>query len=173
MNLRPLLLVPRQHNPKGLGLFLGGYAKLYRLDPRPAYLRKIHHLLDLLADLCSEGYAGSCWGYNFDWQSRAFFISKYTPTVVNSAFIGHALLDAWEAVGEQRAFDIAVSIKDFLLQDLYRTTEGETFCFSYTPIDHTAVHNANLPGALLLICPYEMPVRKNRGGRHWSAWPTA
>jgi rhamnogalacturonyl hydrolase YesR len=151
VNLRPLLLVPREHNPKGLGLFLGGYAKLYRLDPRPEYLGKIHYLLDLLAKLRSPGCAGSCWGYNFDWQSRAFFIPKHTPTVVNSSFIGHALLDAWEAVGEQRAFDMAVSIKDFLLQDLHRTVDGDTFCFSYTPIDRTAVHNANLLGASLLI----------------------
>ncbi len=89
VNLRPLLLVPRGHNPKGLGLFLGGYAKLYRLAPRPAYLRNIHDLLDLLEKLRSPGYAGSCWGYNFDWQSRAFFIPKYTPTVV-SAFGGRA-----------------------------------------------------------------------------------
>jgi len=89
VNLRPLLLVLRGHNPKGLGLFLGGYAKLYRLAPRPAYLRNIHDLLDLLEKLRSPGYAGSCWGYNFDWQSRAFFIPKYTPTVV-SAFGGRA-----------------------------------------------------------------------------------
>ncbi|MCD6151515.1 MAG: delta-aminolevulinic acid dehydratase, partial [Deltaproteobacteria bacterium] len=156
VNLRPLLLVPRGRNPKGLGLFLGGYAKLYRSDPQPAYLRNIHDLLDLLEKLRSPGYAGSCWGYNFDWQSRAFFIPKYTPTVVNSSFIGHALMDTWETVGEQRALDMAVSIKDFLLRDLHRTAEGETFCFSYTPIDRTAVHNANLLGASLLIRLYKI-----------------
>lgn len=150
-NLRPLLLVPQEHNPKGLGLFLGGYVKLYQANPQPAILKKIHYLLDLLAKLRSMGYSGSCWGYNFDWQSRAFFIPKHTPTVVNSSFIGHALLDTWESTGEQRALDMAVSIKDFLLQDLYRKVEGDTFCFSYTPIDHTAVHNANLLGASLLI----------------------
>lgn len=109
-----------------------------------------------MSDIRSKGYSGSCWGYNFDWQSRAFFISKYTPTVVNSSFIGHALLDAWEIVGEQRALVMAVSIKDFLLQDLHRTVEGDTFCFSYTPIDRTAVHNANLLGASLLIRLYEI-----------------
>ncbi len=156
VNLRPLLLVPQEHNPKGLGLFLGGYTKLYRSDPQPAYLKKIHYLLDLLADLRSAGHVGSCWGYNFDWQSRAFFIPKHTPTVVNSSFIGHALLDTWEIVGEQRAFDMALSIKDFLLQDLHRTVDGDTFCFSYTPIDHTAVHNANLLGASLLIRLYKI-----------------
>jgi len=155
-NLRPLLLVPQEHNPKGLGLFLDGYVKLYKVNPQPAILEKVNYLLDLLAKLRSMGYSGSCWGYNFDWQSRAFFIPKHTPTVVNSSFIGHALLDTWKSTGEQRALDMAVSIKDFLLQDLYRKVEGDTFCFSYTPIDHTAVHNANLLGASLLIRLYSV-----------------
>ena len=31
-----------------------------------------------------------------------------------------------------------------------------TNCFSYTPIDHTAVHNANLLGASLLIRLYKI-----------------
>jgi hypothetical protein len=46
---------------------------------------------------------------------------------------------------------MAIPIKDFLLKDLNRTSDGEAFCFSYTPIDNTAVHNANLLGASLLI----------------------
>jgi rhamnogalacturonyl hydrolase YesR len=155
-NLRPLFSVPQGHNPKGLGLFLGGYVKLYKANPQPAILENIHYLLDLLAKLCSVGYSGSCWGYNFDWQSRTFFIPKHTPTIVNSSFIGHALLDTWQVTGDHRALDMAVSIKDFLLHDLYRKVEGDTFCFSYTPIDHTAVHNANLLGASLLIRLFEV-----------------
>jgi hypothetical protein len=151
INLRPLLLIPKGHNPKGLGLFLGGYAKLYRTEPRPEYLEKIQYLLGLLEACKSKGYSGNCWGYNFDWQSRAFFVPKCTPTIVNSGFIGHALLDAYEYTGDQQALDLAIPIKDFLLNDLHRTRDGETFCFSYTPIDQTAVHNANLLGASLLI----------------------
>lgn len=151
INLRPLLRVEPGHNPKGLGLFLEGYVRLWKADPRPEYREKIDYLLRLLASSRSQGYSGNCWGYNFDWQNRAFFIPKFTPTVVNSAFIGHALLDCHEAVGDQRALDLAGPIKDFLLNDLHRTREGETFCFSYTPTDRTCVHNANLLGASLLI----------------------
>jgi rhamnogalacturonyl hydrolase YesR len=156
INLRPLLLIAKGHNPKGLGLFLGGYAKLYRVEPRPEYLERIQYLLGLLETCKSQGYSGNCWGYNFDWQSRAFFIPKYTPTIVNSGFIGHALLDTYEYTGDQRALDLAMPIKDFLLNDLHRTRDGDTFCFSYTPIDTTAVHNANLLGASLLIRLYKM-----------------
>jgi len=149
-----MLGVGKGHNPKGLGLFLGGFAKLYRVDDRSEYLDKIRYLSALLHDCKSVGYSGNCWGYNFDWQSRAFYVPKYTPTIVNSAFIGHALLDAYEYLNDQLFLDMAVSIKDFLLKDLNRISDGDTFCFSYTPIDKTAVHNANLLGASLLIRLY-------------------
>jgi rhamnogalacturonyl hydrolase YesR len=155
INLRPLLGVRRGHNPKGLGLFLGGFAKLYGVDARPEYLDQATYLTGLLRDCKSNGYSGNCWGYNFDWQSRAFYVPKYTPTIVNSGFIGHALLDAYECSNDQSYLDMAVSIKEFLLKDLNRTNDGDTFCFSYTPIDTTAVHNANLLGASLLIRLYQ------------------
>lgn len=154
VNLRPLLGVRKEHNPKGIGLFLWGYTKLYKADGNPEHLPVINHLLDLLDQLKSRGYAGNCWGYNFDWQNRAFYIPKGTPTIVNSSFIGHALIDTWVNTGNKRALDMALSIKDFILNDLDRLEEEGTICFSYTPIDQTAVHNANLLGASLLIRLY-------------------
>lgn len=150
-NLRPLLGIKKDYNPKGLGLFLWGYAKLYAATEAPHCLEQIDRLLDLLDILKSRGYSGNCWGYNFDWQSRAFFVPKGTPTVVNSAFIGHALLDTWQLIGKRRALDMALPIADFILKDLNRHEEDDTVCFSYTPLDHYFVHNANLLGASILI----------------------
>jgi len=151
VNLRTLLLVKKDYNPKGLGLFLWGYAKLYAREKYPRYLERIDRLLDLLEGLKSPGCSGNGWGYNFDWQSRAFFVPKYTPTVVNSSFIGHALLDSWQMTGNERALEMALPIGDFILRDLNRHEEDGTVCFSYTPLDRYFVHNANLMGASLLI----------------------
>jgi len=151
INLRFLLGVKRGHNPKGIGLFLGGYVKLYEICKDDEYLTKIRYLLDLLDKLKSQGYSGNCWGYNFDWQSRTFMRPKGVPTIVNTAFIGHALLDCYEYTGLQQALDMAVPIKDFILNDLHRTPHGETFCFSYTPVDTAVVHNANMLGASILV----------------------
>ena len=151
VNLRPILGVPRGHNPKGIGLFLWGYAKLYAIEKNPQYLEKIDHLLDLLKRLKSNGYSGNCWGYNFDWQSRTLYAPKFTPTIVNSSFIGHALLDTYEFTGNSATLDMAVPIKEFLLNDLNRMKYGAGFCFSYTPLDEYPVHNANLLGASLLV----------------------
>ncbi|MBI9016863.1 MAG: glycoside hydrolase family 127 protein [Phycisphaerae bacterium] len=151
INLRPLLGVKKGHNPKGIGLFLWGYSRLYSIDNNPQYLQKINYLLDLLEKLKSPGYSGNCWGYNFDWQSRTFFRPKQTPTIVNSSFIGHALLDCYDITGNQKSLDMAMSIKDFILNDLHRTKLNDTFCFSYTPVDTAVVHNANMFGASMLI----------------------
>lgn len=150
LNLRPLLLVPRGYNPKGIGLFLWSYAKWYNVTGDPRLLTVIDHLITLLEELRSTGYSGNCWGYNFDWQSRAFFIPRSTPTIVNSAFIGHALLDTFEWTGKANCLELAKSIGDFIVNDLNRMEEGDSLCFSYTPLDRYAVHNANLLGASIL-----------------------
>lgn len=149
-NIRPLLLIPKGYNPKGLGLFLWSYTKLYQVTGDQECLAKIDLFLDLLDGLKNDRYGGHGWGYNFNWQSRAFYVPKGTPTVVNSSFVGHALLDAWAVTGKQKALELAVPIGEFIEKGLNRTKDGDTECISYTPIDHLIVHNANLLGASLL-----------------------
>src|SRR5690606_38275587 len=105
---------------KGLGLFLNGYCELYKKNPKTEYLDKIHYLAEKIISLRSEGYSGTCWGYNFDWQARAFFQPKYTPTVVATTFIAYALMDAYELTAEQKYLDIAIDTKNFVLKDLNR-----------------------------------------------------
>ncbi len=154
VNLRPLLGVRKGYNPKGLGLFLWGYAKLFAAsDGQDDAARDCaFELLALLEQCRAETAHGNGWGYNFDWQSRAFYVPKGTPTIVNSSFIGHALLDAFAHIGDERFLALALPIRDFILSDLHRTlAENDSFCFSYTPLDRTVVHNANLLGASFLI----------------------
>ena len=160
-NLRPFLGIKKGYNPKGLGLFLWGYAKLYKAEKKQEYLEKIDFLLRLLDECKSKGYSGNSWGYNFDWQSRAFYVPKYTPTIVNSSFIGHALIDTYRYTGNEKALEMALPIKDFILNDLNRKEEDGTICFSYTPLDQLAVHNANLLGASLLIRLYKHTKEEN------------
>jgi hypothetical protein len=151
VNLRPVLGIPKGHNPKGLGLFLESYTRLYSVEPAVMYRNRMDHLIEMLRRMSTPGYAGCCWGYNFPWQSRTVYRPPYTPTIVNTAFIGHALLDAYEAASHPRALEMAVSTRDFLLRDLNRKTEGGEFCFSYSPRVHDYVHNANALGASLLL----------------------
>ena len=154
INLRTLLLVPKEYNPKGLGLFLTGYCNLYQNDPKKEYLQTIVFLADKLLEVQSQGYSGSCWGYNFDWQSRAFFLPKKTPTVVATSFISSALLDAYDITQDQKYLDTVISSTKFIINDLNRTPKKEGFIFSYSPYDHTRVYNASLLGSKLLAKVY-------------------
>lgn len=155
VNLRRIFQVKKDFNPKGLGLFLTGYCNLYQIEPDEQYLNKINFLVKKIISLESKGWSGSCWGYNFDWQARAFFQPKYTPTVVASTFVGYALLDAFDILRDRRLLTIARSVCDFILKDLNRTYDNNgNFAFSYSPLDTTQVFNATLLGARMLSRVY-------------------
>jgi rhamnogalacturonyl hydrolase YesR len=108
-----------------------------------------------ILELSTTGYSGACWGYNFDWQARAFFQPRFTPTVVATSFICEALLDAYEITGEELLLKAAVSSADFVLGDLNRTYDSKgNFTLSYSPLDNTQVFNAGLLGAKTLSLIY-------------------
>jgi hypothetical protein len=152
VNIRPLLKIEKDFNPKGLALFISGYAQLSTIDEFwKEALETIPVLADKVIALRTKGYSGNCWGYNFDWESRAFFQEKYTPTIVATTFVANALIDAYEATGTERFLQEAISAKEFILKDLNRTyVDSGNFVFSYSPNDKTSVFNASLLGARLL-----------------------
>lgn len=103
-------------------------------------------LLEALLDARLEGWSGAAWGYNFDWQGRAFYAPRGTPTVVPTAFAARALVEASKVFDDgARYLRVARSTCDFILQDLERSAAGDgEVCFSYTPHDGTRVFNASL-----------------------------
>lgn len=151
INFRCIAGVKKGLNPKGLGLFLSGYCNLYKINPDTEILENIKFLADSLLMLQSQGYSGSCWGYNFDWQARAFFQAKNTPTVVATCYIAMALFDAYEITGCEAYLKTAISSSQFIVSDLNRTYNDQgDFCFSYSPKDTSQVFNASLLGSRLL-----------------------
>ncbi len=162
VNLRKLALVPKGENAKGLGLFLSSYCNLYKIEPRKEYLDKITMLADKLMKSATPGFSGACWGYNFDWQSKAFFQPKYTPTIVASAYIGYALLDAFDITRNEAYKTQGLSVCDFILKDLNRTMDEDgDFAFSYSPRDKTQVFNASLLGSRILARAYSYSHNKS------------
>lgn len=167
-NLRKLLLVPKQYNAKGIGLFLQGYCNLYRLielqpalekdvGKRESILLRIHEFSQLLIRLRSNGYHGSCWGYNFDWQSRRLFLfPAFCPTVVATNFCATALMDAYEVTGNKEYLNVALDSANFILNDLHLDEyEGEKM-ISYSPLHgNDLVSNASLLGSKVLAYCYK------------------
>ena len=155
LNFRPLTHVAKDLNSKGLGLFLTGYCNIYKVRPDTSTLDKIYFLTEKIIELQNRNYSGSCWGYNFDWQARAFFQPANTPTIVATSFVADSLFNAYDITNEKRALDTALSAADFVLKDLNRTyDETGNFSFSYSPLDKTQVFNASLLGVRLLSRSY-------------------
>jgi len=155
LNLRKIAGVKKDFNPKALGLFLSGYSNLYKKTPDKEYLDKIHFFTELLISLVNKEWSGMCWGYNFDWQAKAFFQPKNTPTVVATTFIGCSLLDAFEVTGDEGLLTVTRSSCDFVLKDLNRSYDDKgNFSFSYSPLDKSIVFNASLLGSRLLARVY-------------------
>lgn len=164
INFRKLLLVPKQHNAKGIGLFLNGYCNLYKLavngnttfGTKEQIRKQIIELADLLLQMKNKDYSGACWGYNFDWQARRLFLfPSETPTVVATTFVASALFEAFEVTKDQRYLDTALSSANFILNDLHRTESKDGFILSYSPLPgNNTVYNASLLGAKTLSYCY-------------------
>ena len=156
VNLRPLFGIRKEFNSKGVGLFLSAYLKKYDLTKDGEDLKRARLFFRWLEENASKGYSGYCWGYNFDWPNRAFYAKKGTPTIVNTSFIANAFIDAYQLLGDEKYLRIATSSCDFIMKDLNRFIEDDAFCFSYTPMDNSRIHNANILGAALLARVYSL-----------------
>ena len=167
-NLRRLAIIPKQHNAKGIGLFLQGYCNLYRAVERRPELSvalgnleklkaKINEVAELLISLQSPGYSGACWGYNFPWQCRREFLFPCgTPTVVATNFCATALFEAYEITQIEKYKDIALTSAQFVLKDLHRAKAKEGFIFSYSKLPgNDTVYNASLLGSRVLSYCYK------------------
>jgi rhamnogalacturonyl hydrolase YesR len=153
----------RAINPKGMGLFVSAFCRLFEVTRDEAYLRLARECADWLLAHPSQGYPGLSWGYPFDWQS-VVFIPKGTPSSVVSTAVGDGMWHLARLTGEEKYKNACLELCDFLLEGLNRTVfEGEALCFSYTPIDDFLVHNASL-----FTAEYLARIAHETGRPEWS-----
>ena len=150
VDLRPVLRVPEGVNPKGLALFVLAEISRFRATNAPQHAENAKDLVTRLLDTkingrTSDGRPTTAFGYNFDWQSRAFFVGRGTPAIVPTAFVSQAVIEAYQAFGDEQYLDAAEEICTFILTDLNRVVESDDeICFSYTPVDTSIIYNASL-----------------------------
>ena len=97
--------------PKGLGLFASALLRLGRKSDAEALLLR-------LLNLTTKGYCGTSWGYNFDWQARAFYVPKGKPNVVTTVFVAQAFLDVYERTGCEKWLRPARDAAAFIVKHL-------------------------------------------------------
>jgi hypothetical protein len=145
INFRSLVGIPRERNAKAIALFALAALADFRRNPTKENEVAARELLDDLIWMSLKGFKGACWGYNFDWQSRSFFVPRGTPTIVPTAFAARALSEAAEVLDRDEYLPFARTVCDFILNDLNRSEEtGDEVSFSYSPLDRTRVFNASL-----------------------------
>ena len=170
INLRKPFLVPKGYNSKGIALFLSGYCNLLKYQrnanteafgSEKELIKKVDYLAKLLVSLRSNiSSQNSCWGYNFDWQSKAFYLPRSTPTIVATSFGIEALLRAYSITRNEKYLNHALSAAEFIKNDLNRIPKKEGFMFSYSPLDNQAVYNATLLATRSLSHIYEITKEK-------------
>ena len=153
VNLRPLLGVRREQNPKALALFLSAALKLGKQGV-PGQDDNARYMVDRLDALRSPGLPYWCWGYSFPWQGRSMLVPKWAPNLVCTVFVAGALLDAHEETKDPRCLEMALSAARYVLNELYWEGGGEAgFCYPL-PTLRSKVHNANFLGAALFCRIY-------------------
>jgi hypothetical protein len=148
-NIRKLLGIKKEYNPKAIGLFLHAYSLMYQQNKEEEILQKMDFFFNWLLDNRSKGYEEYCWGYNFDWASPVKFLPKFSPTIVVSGFIAKGVFEYYQATKEPKALEVLKSIGDFAENQLDWTKTEKGYCVSYSTKTVDCCYNANMLGAEL------------------------
>lgn len=151
INPRRILGVPKLKSTKGSGFMVKGFLRAWQASGDERWLVHVRELLAWLTENTSPGYSGCCWGNDFDFASRAGYFPKGLPTVVWSSHIQETFLLAYELLGNEEYKKTAVSVADFVADDLPRLSDESGICLAYAPTIVAPVHNANLLGAAALL----------------------
>jgi hypothetical protein len=146
-----------------------GFAFLYEVTGDSAHLQRAVHFLNELKKSRSPGFEEYCWGYPFDWVTRAGVIKEGTPLITTTPYCYEAFLQVYQLL---EADESRVSTPDSQLSTLNAASEykqiiqsitrhaftnikdftvwkGAASC-SYTPFDKGGVINAAAYRSFLL-----------------------
>jgi hypothetical protein len=149
VNVRPLLGIRPARNQKAIGLVASGYGYLGACGDEAAALAATR-LCEWLVAGHVGGPAGCAWGYHFDVQTRFFAYPAGSPNTIATTFVGHALLDVAERLGDLRWVEPVVDAGRYLVGTMLVERDGATY-FRYIPDDDKLIHNANLLACALLV----------------------
>jgi hypothetical protein len=146
-----------------------GLAYLYETTGNSVHLERAVHFLDELEASRCRGFKEFCWGYPFDWVTRAGVIKRETPLITTTPYVYEAFLQVYE-VAERFGVELSTlnhqpstfedledlrkileSIARHAAHDIkdFKISETVSSC-SYTPNDEFGVINAAAYRAFLL-----------------------
>jgi len=164
MAMRRFMKVPESINPKAIALYLCSLCEMAKFDLDVQYREQIEYCLTELKRLRSPGEVEFCWGYDFDFMSiRGNVLGKYAPNSIATVFAGKALQQTAQVFRLEEAEQMAQSAARFLVTRLNRSiNDTKHFCFSYTPLDRTVIHNSNA-----LVCSFLAGIVQDQDRQLW------
>jgi len=146
-NIRPLLGIKKQYNPKAMGLFLQAYSILYQKDKDEIYIKKADFFFNWLKENYSKNYAGYAWGYNFPWSNPHKYLDAFVPTAVVTGFVAKGIYEYYTITKSAKALSILESLCLFLDKNLKKHIDQTGISISYTPVVKDICYNASLLAA--------------------------
>jgi hypothetical protein len=144
-NLRKLIGVPRQWNPKALGLFLHAYSLL---PPNDDNRQRCEWLFQKLLALRTPNVPGLAWGYPFPWASPEKYLPSWSPTSVVSAFVAQGIHAWYRTYRDPRALQALGDVCTFITSALHHTPiSGASVAISYSTLKPDFCYNASLLAA--------------------------
>ncbi len=144
INLRPLLGIEKEHNPKAMGLFLKAYSKLYQITGEARFKETADGLFQWLKDNPAKGFSGLSWGYNFGWANPKKVVPRFSPNLVVTGFIAKGLFEYHKIEPNAEVVSMTKQIITFIEDNLECTKDETGLCYSYTTLERDKVYNASL-----------------------------
>jgi hypothetical protein len=151
VNIRPLLGIKEDFNPKGMGLFLKAYCNLYRISGDKNHLTRAKWIFEWLLTNYSHGYSGMAWGYNFPWASSNDCKEAFLPSVVVTSHVIDGIFAYYALTKDQRAQQSILSAAEYVSKDIPITQFDTGISFAYTHQSKGACYNASLHAAEILL----------------------
>lgn len=155
VNLRPIMGIPKENNPKGLSLMLQAYCNLYETSHEEKYIKIADKLFHRIMSMKNDSKY-LCWGYPFVWANPHHVHPAYTPSIVVEAFVGFGLFRYYELTKNEEAKSAILEMNGFIHDCLIWTKTEEGCCISYTKEEKSFCYNASILGAAILARIYSL-----------------
>lgn len=159
INFRPMLGIKPLRTNIAMGYFAWGYLTMLKATGNTAYKDKAGMCLDWLMEHKAPGFKEYSWGKVFDFVSRGGRQPKFEPITIWTSLIGHAFMDAYEIIGDEKYLKVADSVCKWITS-IPRNQTGSGACINYVPFGKgdCVIHNQSMMAASMLA----------RGARHTS-----
>lgn len=142
VNLRPLFGIRRERNEKAIGLVAAAYARLFAAGGDESARESGLRWLRWFAGRRDQ----AAWGYHFPVGTRTTSIARGAPNTIATTFVGTALLDGYQLLGDERSGQLARAAAHRLIETSFDTGVWGPY-FRYHAAETKLVHNASMLAA--------------------------